>query len=291
MGGQAVRVSKPLDSKQPIQENFVSFRWCNLLMSLGVFLGAMPVLAQQKPAMPPAMSPAALAPLPPGLAADKDGRIRTQLSSRNAVTISAELAARISSLPLREGDAFRAGQMLVSFDCSLYHSQLRKAEAATEAAQAMVRSNQRLAELNSIGKFEVEQAQAKLKEAQAEVAGTRTLVNRCAIAAPFTGRVAKRHVATHQYVAPGNPLLDILETGQLELQMIVPSKWLVWLKPGATFTVEVEELGKSYPAKVQRLGAQIDPVSQSVAVFGVMDGNQPGLLPGMSGWALFPQRK
>jgi len=225
------------------------------------------------------------------LASDKDGRIRTQLNSRNAVTLSSEIAARIASLPLREGDAFRAGQQIVGFDCSLYQSQLRKAEAAVDAANAVLQSNQRMAELNSIGKFEVEQAQARSKEAQAEAASTRLLVGRCGIAAPFAGRIAKRHVAAHQYVTPGNPLLDIVETGQLELQMIVPSKWLAWLKPGAGFTVDVEELGKSYPAKVQRVGAQIDPVSQTVAVFGVVDGNQPGLLPGMSGWAVFPTRR
>ena len=264
-------------------------RWRVLGLCLGVLgCGLPPAFAQPRPAVPPASSTAA----PPArLAAERDGSIRTQLGSRNAVTISAELAARISSLPLREGDTFRAGQTLVGFDCSLHQTQLRKAEAATEAAQAVLHSNLRLAELNSIGKYEVEQAQARVKEAQAEVAASRTLVQRCVIAAPFTGRVAKRHAATHQYVSPGSPLLDILETGQLELQMIVPSKWLAWLKPGVVFSVEVDELGKSFSAKVQRLGAQIDPVSQSIAVYGVMDGNQPGLLPGMSGWAVFPQRR
>jgi RND family efflux transporter MFP subunit len=222
-------------------------------------------------------------------AVDKDGRIRTQLGARNTVTVSAEIAARIAGLPLREGDAFRAGQTLVAFDCGLYRSQQQKAEAAVEAAHAVVQSNQRMAELHSIGQYEVQQAQAKLREAQAEAAGAKLLVDRCSIAAPFGGRVARRHVAAHQYVTPGNPLLDILETGPLELQMIVPSKWLAWLKPGLAFQVDVDELGRRYPARVQRLGAQIDPVSQTVAVFGVMDGGQPGLLPGMSGWAVFPQ--
>lgn len=237
-----------------------------------------------------ALAASAAAAQTPALAADKDGRIRTQLSARNAVTVSAEIAARIASLPLREGDAFRAGQTLVAFDCALYQAQLHKAEAAAEAANAVVQSDKRMAELGSIGQYELQQAQAKLKEAQAEAASARLLVNRCTIAAPFSGRVAKRHVAAFQYVAPGNPLLDILETGQLELQMIVPSKWLAWLKPGSAFSVEVDELGKRYPAKVQRLGAQIDPVSQTVAVFGVVDGGHPGLLPGMSGWAVFPPR-
>lgn len=221
---------------------------------------------------------------------DKDGRIRTQLSARNAVTIAAEIPARVATLRLREGDAFRAGELLVGLDCSLHQSQQRKAEAAVEAASALVASNQRLSELNSIGALEVQQGQARLKEAQAELSGNRLLVNRCNITAPFAGRVVRRHVAAHQYVSPGNPLLDLIETGQLEVQMIVPSRWLSWLRPGAAFEVDVEELGKRYPARVQRLGAQIDPVSQTVAVFGVMDGNQPGLLAGMSGWAVFPSR-
>ncbi len=230
---------------------------------------------------------AALQALPTSLAADKDGRVRAQLSSRNAVTLSSELAARIATLPWRDGDAFREGQVLVSFDCSLFDSQLQKAEASIEAASAVAQSNQRLVELNSIGVYELAQAQAKLKEAQAEANGMRTVVKRCAIAAPFSGRVTRRHAAAHQYVTPGTPLLDIVETGPMEVQMIVPSRWLAWLKPGAAFTVQVDELGKVSAAHVQRLGAQIDPLSQSIAVVGVIDGNPASLLPGMSGWALF----
>lgn len=249
------------------------------LLAAAVLLGPGSAAAQK--------AVAALPPLPTSLAADQDGRVRAQLSSRNAVTLSSELAARIATLPLRDGDAFREGQVLVSFDCSLFDSQLQKAEASAEAANAMVMSNQRLAELNSIGQYELATAQARLKEAQAEVAGMRTVVRRCAIAAPFNGRVGKRHAATHQYVTPGTPLLDIVETGTMEVQMIVPSRWLAWLKPGAAFTVQVDELGKTSPARVQRLGAQIDPVSQSIAVVGAIDGNPGGLLPGMSGWALF----
>lgn len=262
-----------------------------ILRGLSMALALIPVLALAAPAAVPVLVPvqSAVARLPPpvSLAADKDGRVRAQLSARNAVTLSAELAARIAALPLREGDAFREGQPLVDFDCHLFESQLQKAEAGIEAASAVVQSNRRLAELNSIGSYELAQAQARLKEAEAEAAGMRTVVRRCAIAAPFNGRVARRHAAAHQYVTPGTPLLDIVETGAMEVQMIVPSRWLAWLKPGAAFTVQVEELGRSSSARVQRLGAQIDPVSQSVAVVGTIEGQPAGLLPGMSGWATF----
>ena len=233
-------------------------------------------------------APAVQAQSTPSLVTDKDGRIRTQFVARDSVTLSTEISARIASLPLREGDAFRAGQVLASFDCGLYQSQLHKAEAAAEAAAAVQASNQRLAELHSIGKAELEQSQAHLKEAQAEAAGARLLVNRCTVTAPFAGRIARRRTAAFTYVTPGTPLLDIVETGRLELQMIVPSKWLVWLKPGVPLQVDVDELGRRVDAKVVRIGAQIDPVSQTVAVFGAIDGAGTSLLPGMSGWAVFP---
>jgi membrane fusion protein, multidrug efflux system len=102
---------------------------------------------------------------PAGAAADKEGRIRTQLNARNSVTIAAEIPARVATLRLREGDAFRAGELLVGLDCSLHQSQQRKAEAAVEAASAVVTSNQRMAELNAIGALEAQQGQARLKEA------------------------------------------------------------------------------------------------------------------------------
>jgi RND family efflux transporter MFP subunit len=227
----------------------------------------------------------------PSPVADKDGRIRTQLSARNAVTLSSEIAGRIASMEVREGDAFRAGQPLVRFDCGLYDSQLKKAKAAADAARAVLQQDQRMAELNAIGKYELQQAQARVEEAEADVGGSKLLVNRCSIAAPFAGRVAKRRASAFEYVATGTPLLDIVETGHLELQMIVPSAWLAWLKPGLAFNVDVDELGQRFGAHVQRIGAQIDPVSQTVAVFGLVDGAPPRLLPGMSGWAVFAQRK
>jgi hypothetical protein len=86
-------------------------------------------------------------------------------------------------------------------------------------------------------------------------------------------------------------LLEILDTRGLELQMIVPSKWLAWLKSGSRFTVRVEELDREYSGRVVRTGARIDPVSQSISLAGEVEGNHTELLPGMSGWATFKQGK
>ena len=111
-------------------------------------------------------------------------------------------------------------------------------------------------------------------------------MSKCTVSAPFAGRVAEQKVREQQYVQPGQPLLEILDDSSLELEFIVPSRWLVWLKPGQAFHVAIDETGRTYPAKVQRIGARVDPVSQSVKLSAVVDGRFPELMAGMSGKVL-----
>ncbi len=218
-------------------------------------------------------------------ATDGDGRIRVQFAARYQTVLSAEISAQIAQLPFREGDSFEAGQALAIFDCALLRAQLNKADATQEGARQTLKVNKRLAELNSMGVLEVEQASAKLKEAEAEAEAMRVTVSKCSLPAPFTGRVAKLSVEAHQFVSPGKPIMEVLDNGKLEIQMIAPSRWLVWLKKGSHFQVRVDELDRSYRATVIRLGARIDALSQSISLVGEVDGEHPELLPGMSGWA------
>lgn|GEM_PF-6895012 len=108
-------------------------------------------------------------------------------------------------------------------------------------------------------------------------------LGKCNIAAPFNGRVAEQRVREQQYVQPGQALLDILDDSTLELEFFVPSQWLVWLKPEQGFQVAIDETGKTYPAKVQRIGARVDPVSQSIKLSAVIDGKFSEPVAGMSG--------
>jgi RND family efflux transporter MFP subunit len=217
---------------------------------------------------------------------NKDGRVRAQFIARDKAVLSSEISANISSLPFREGSSFQAGQVLVSFDCALYRASLAKAEASAEAARQTLKVDRRLAELNSIGSLEVDQAAAKVKEAEAEASAMRVTVGKCALTAPFSGSVSKLSVASHEFVSAGKPLMEILDSRRLELHMIVPSRWLAWLKKGSRFNVRVDELDKDFPARVVRLGASIEPVSQTISVVGEVQGSHPELLPGMSGWAM-----
>ncbi|RXN90625.1 efflux transporter periplasmic adaptor subunit [Achromobacter aloeverae] len=212
--------------------------------------------------------------------------IRAELVPRRYTTIAAEIGAKISRIDVPEGGRFKAGQTLVTLDCGLQQAQSQKARAALAAADRTYAANKRLAQLNSVGKVELEVSEAEANKARAEVSLAAIVLDKCRIEAPFNGRVAEQRVRPQQYVQPGQAMLEILDDSALELSFIVPSKWLIWLKPDQHFQVVIDETGKTYPAKVQRIGARVDPVSQSIKLTAVIDGNFSELMAGMSGKVL-----
>lgn len=212
--------------------------------------------------------------------------IRAQLSPRRYTTLAAEIGARINRISVREGERFKAGQALIHLDCSLQNAQAQRAKVTLDAASKTLAANQRLAELHSIGKLELDTAESELAKARADLALINTTLSKCSISAPFSGRVAEQKGREQQYAQPGQPILDILDDTVLELEFIIPSRWLAWLKAGARFQVQIDETSKSYPAKITVLGARVDPVSQSIKVAAMIDGSFPELIAGMSGRVL-----
>ncbi len=209
--------------------------------------------------------------------------IRAQLAPHRHTTLAAEIGAKVRSIGAKEGSSFKKGQSLISFDCSLQQAQLNKARASLSAASKTWEANKRLAELNSVGQIELELSQAEVQKNQADVASMSTMLSKCSIAAPFAGRVSEQKVQEQQYVQPGQALLEIIDDSVLEIEFIAPSKWLSWLRTGYRFEIRIDETRTSYPAKIQRIGARVDPVSQSVKFFAAIDGKFPELIAGMSG--------
>jgi RND family efflux transporter MFP subunit len=256
--------------------------FCNRLGSAIALatLAALGTASAQAPA--PASSAIYSQPALPRPALERQ-EIRAQLMPRRYTTIAAEIGAKIKIIPTAEGEAFSEGQLLISFDCSIQRAQLEKANAELDAAEQTLKANVLLASLNSVGQLELDLSRSAMGRAKAEVGGNLAVLAKCDVISPFSGRIAEQRVREQQYVQPGQALLDIIDDGALELEFLVPSRWLTWIKAGRAFKISIDETRKSYPAKFIRIGARVDPVNQSVKVAAAIEGSFPELIAGMSG--------
>ena len=215
------------------------------------------------------------------------GNIRGLIKPKNEATLSSEIPAKITKLPFKEGQRFNKGDTLVRFDCSRYNAELAAARAEQTAYQKTYENNLELERLNAIGKLEVEVSSAEAQKAAADVKVRKVIVNGCTIRAPFSGRVVERMVNQYEAVSVDQELMTIMDEGSLEIELLVPSKWLTWLKKGTQFSFHIDETGQEHPAKVSELGARVDPVSQTIRVDGVFGSQSESVFAGMSGTAKF----
>jgi len=215
-------------------------------------------------------------------------QVRALIRAVNEATLSSELPGRLLRVALREGEAFRKGERLVEFDCNSFQAQQAVAQAELRRSQAKLEGLEAMASLRSAGAVELALARADVDKARAEVRSAGLMVERCVIVAPFAGRVVELKVHAHESVPSGAPLLAIVDDRQLEVTMVVPAAWLGWLAPGRRFTLALDGSSQTFQGQLTRLGAQVDPVSQTLTVYGAVTEPPPGVIPGLTATVTFP---
>lgn len=218
-----------------------------------------------------------------GVSLKPEERIRVQLVPTASAVLSAEINAKVQRLPLREGDAFAAGDLLVVFESSLQEAQLQRAESLLAAAEASAAASRQLVALKSAGQLEATLAETEVRKAQAEVRFAREMLQRCSLRAPYAGQIAERRIQEFEYAQAGQALLEIISNGPLRVEFIAPSRQLEIWKVGTPLQLTLDETGLSYAAHIERIGVRIDPISQSIKVVATLDGTPTGLVAGMTG--------
>ena len=116
--------------------------------------------------------------------------------------------------------------------------------------------------------------QAKIIESRME---------QCYIRAAYDGRVTNRLANPHEYTRSDRVLMEVASLDDLEIEFLLPSRWLRWVNVGAPLTLNIEETGETYSAVIERIHGEVDPVSQSIQISAKLDTYESPLLPGMSG--------
>lgn len=260
-------------------------RWIPLWWALTLLWCGIPLAAAHAD---PAVDPqAGWETTTPNGAIESPQMVRGMVRATERAVISSRLTAQIAKLPFRAGDSFKKGDVLAKFDCGLYSAERDKVEAELKAARMKRNNLHRLAALGSAGELEVGLAGTDVQQAQAELKVADLNVQRCTITAPYDGRVVRLMVNDDETVHPQQDLMEIVGTGKLEAEIIVPGTWLRWLKVGTRLSMKIDETGADIGGTISGLGAAIDPVSHSATVRAQLLDTPPSLLPGMSGAVQF----
>jgi RND family efflux transporter MFP subunit len=169
--------------------------------------------------------------------------------ARETAVVSAQVMGRIQQVLVREGDTVRAGQTLVVLDDAALRASIEQAQAGVKAAQsakAAAQTNAALAastldrykqleseksvspqEMDEVSRraeaaaANLEAVRAQADAARAQEGGARTMMSYTRLVAPFAGVVTARMADPGTMAAPGVPLLQVDQAGDLQLDATV----------------------------------------------------------------------
>jgi len=216
--------------------------------------------------------------------------VRGLLVPIRETVLSAEIPGLLKAVSVMDGQRVAQGEEIAALDCRTHQLQRDRHAAEIRRAEKTLSVQRQLSGLNSGSALDAATARARLDVARVDAALTANTIEHCVIAAPFGGRIEQVKVDAHQYVTDEQSIVAIYDNNALEVEVIVPSHWLAWLRPGSPFNLDVEEIHHTFPGTVTRLGARIDPASQSLKIVGTLSPAplpEAGLLPGMSGQVRF----
>ncbi len=216
--------------------------------------------------------------------------IAVLVTAGEETTLSSQMAGKIQRVHVGLGDTVKAGARLIDFDCAEQKAQQQGAEAEYRGARETHLSRLRLQALGAAGELEVTLAAAAVEKARSQLALRESVSAYCTVVAPFAGKLARLNVKVAESVPAGHTLLDLVNPASLRGRLFVPAAWATWLRPNMTFEVKFKGSGLTYQARVAKLNARVDGVSQQLELEARFDGAAAGLLPGMVGAAVFGNR-
>lgn len=240
--------------------------------------------------------------------------LRKELPGRTSAVRVAEVRARVNGIVQKrlfeEGSDVKLNQPLFKIDPAPYAATLEssqasvaRAEATVAQAKSLAERYQKLIETNAVSKQELDDANARVKQAEADLAAARAAVKSAGInvsyttvTAPLAGRIGRAEITEGGYVqaATATLLATIQQIDNIYVDLTWSSSEALALRRsvesgelktdgGQAKVVLILEDGREYgeEGKLQFADVTVDATTGSISLRAVFPNPKRELLPGM----------
>ncbi len=204
------------------------------------------------------------------------------LAAVREVSLSSEVAGRVTAIGFEGGAQVGAGALLVQLDDGPERADREAARIRAAFGGVQVARSEQLAATGAEPRELLDQRRADRDQAIAAVRQLDARLSQKRIRAPFAGEIGIRRVNLGQYLSPGTAVATLTDLSRLNVEFALPQQEISRLRKGAVVTVTSDGYpGRVFTARVRTIEPQIDNDTRNVAVQAVMANPGGALRPGM----------
>lgn len=190
------------------------------------------------------------------------------VAANRDVTVSAEESGAVTGILVDKGARVRAGQAILRIDDRVLRAQVDQARAAAQLAQDTWDRRKRLWEEDRVGsELAYLEARAAAEQSSANLRTMEERLARTVVRAPVEGVLEDRMVELGALVAPGTPVIRIVDADPVKILAGVPERYAPDVEVGAPATVTFDVLPDAGGiGTVHFVGAAVDPRNRTFPV-------------------------
>jgi len=204
------------------------------------------------------------------------------LTPVQGVTLTAEIPGKIERIAFDSGTAVEQGDILVELDTSTEAATLRAAKATAALTLENLKRTRDLRKDLTTSQAELDAAQARHEEAEAQVESLVATISKKTIRAPFTGRLGMRQVDLGEVLMGGAAITTLQILDPIYVDFTLPQQHLSVLDIGTPLRVSTDAApGTLFEGRINAVSPDVDSATRNVRLQGTIPNAEELLRAGM----------
>ncbi len=196
--------------------------------------------------------------------------------------LSLEVPGVVEEITFDSGDQVKAGQVLLALRKDDEVAKLQSLEATAQLAQITYDRDVKQLKAQAISQAIVDNDEANLRNAKAQVAQQKAIVEKKTLRAPFDGKLGLRQVDLGQFLSAGTVIATLQSLDPIYVDFLLPQQAVAQIAVGETVRAKIDAFpGRTFEGKITAINPKIETASRNVQVRATVANADQKLLPGM----------
>lgn len=192
--------------------------------------------------------------------------LQGNVTTNNVITVSAEFSGVLSQVYVKSGDKVKKGQLLAKIDDGGLSQQLTQMKIQRDLAKTTYERQKRLWEQNIGSEMQYLQAKSNYESQNEAIDQMQKQLAKTNVTAPLSGSIDNVITEKGNLVAPGTPILRLVNLNDMYIKTDVPERFLTSITLGKPVQVAFPILNKNMTSHVRQVSDYINPANRTYSV-------------------------
>lgn len=196
--------------------------------------------------------------------------------------LSLEVAGVVDTISFNSGDDVDQGAPLLTLRAQEDIARLESLQATEQLSEINYERDRKQLNIQAVSQATLDTDVANLKNAKAQVAQQKAILDKKTLRAPFAGHLGIRAVDLGQYLGPGTTIVTLQALDPIYMDFLVPQQAMDQLRIGQQVAVKVDAFkDRTFAGEITAINPRVDTSSRNVQVRATLKNADRKLIPGM----------